>query len=178
MDVSGSWEPGVPDRGAQARGAWREDAGIQGTVYPPGWNPGPGFGEDEGFAGEWTVSTVPVHELGRRVARLLAAFAGLITLAVLAFQHGGTLAALLVLLGVPALLVTLGVATVLWVSRRTWRKAVWLEAVPLAVGMPWLGRVIWAVRAVLVGRTFWRMGQWARRPWRQPRTGDLSGTTR
>ena len=184
MDVSGGWEPGVPDQGARAQDAWRDDAGIQGTVHPPGWNPE--LGEDGAFAREWTVSTGPMHELGRRVARFLAvgaltglaAFAGLIALAVLAFQHGGTLAALLVLLGVPVLLVTLGVATVLWVSRRTWRKAVWLEAVPLAVGMPWLGRVVWAVRAALVGRAFWRMGQRARRPWHQPRTGDLSGTTR
>jgi len=186
MDVSGSWEPGVPDRDARAQGAWREDAGIQGTVHPPGWNPGPGFGEDGGFAGEWAVTTVPVQELGRRVARFLAigaltglaALAGLITLVVLAFQQGGTLAALLVLLGVPALLVTLGIATALWVGRRAWRRGLWLEAVPLAVGMPWLSRVIWALRAALVGRAFWRMGQRARRPWRQPRTGDLSGTTR
>jgi len=127
-----------------------------------------------------------VQELGRRVARFLAisalaglaAVAGLITLAVVTFQHGGTLAALLVLLGVPALLVTLGLATALWVGRRAWRRGVWLEAVPLAVGMPWLSRVIWAVRAALVGRAFWRIGQRVRRPWRQPRTGDLSGTTR
>ena len=186
MDVSGSWEPGALNQGAPNHGAWREDAGIEGTVYPPGWNSGLGFGDDGGFAGEWTVSTVPVQELGRRVARVLAigaltglaALAGLITLAVLAFQQGGTLAALLVLLGVPALLVTLGIATALWVSRRAWRRAIWLEAVPLAVGMPGLGRVIWALRAALVGRAFWRMGQRARRPWHHPRTGDLSGTTR
>jgi len=184
MDVSGSWEPGVPDRGAPAQGAWREDAGIQGTVYPPGWNPG--LGEDAGLAGDWAVTTVPVQELGRRVARFLAvgalaglaALAGVIILVVLAFQQGGTLAALLVLLGVPALLVTLGIATALWVGRRAWRRGVWLEAVPLAVGMPWLSRVIWALRAALVGRAFWRMGQRARRPWHHPRTGDLSGTTR
>ena len=186
MDVSGSWEPAVPNGGARAHGGWRDDAGIEGTVYPPGWNPGPGFGGDAGFDGDWTVATAAARELGRRVARFfvigalagVAALAGLITLAVLAFQQGGTPAALLVLLGVPALLVTLGIATALWVSRRVWRRGVWLEAVPLAVGMPWLGRVIWAVRAALVGRAFWRMGQRARRPWRQPRTGDLSGTTR
>jgi hypothetical protein len=186
MNVSGGWEPDVPTLGARAHGAWREDAGIEGTVYPPGWNPGPGFGTDGGFAGDWTVATVAARELGRRVARFfaigalagLAGLAGLIALAVLAFQQGGTLAALLVLLGVPVLLVTLGIATALWVSRRAWRRGIWLEAVPLAVGMPWLGRVIWALRAALVGRAFWRMGQRARRPWRQPRTGDLSGTTR
>ena len=171
MDMSGSWEPGALNQGSRNHGAWREDAGIEGTVYPPGWNPGPGFGGDGGFDGDWTVATVAARELGRRVARFFA-------IGALAFQQGGTLAALLVLLGVPALLVTLGIATALWVGRRAWRRGLWLEAVPLAVGMPWLGRVIWAVRAALVGRAFWRMGQRARRPWRQPRTGDLSGTTR
>ena len=186
MDMPGSWVPDVPNQGPRAHGAWRDDAGIEGTVYPPGWNPGSAPGGEGGLAGDWTVTTVPVRELGRRIARFLAvgaltglaALAGLITLAVLAFQQGGTLAALLVLVGVPALLVTLGVATVLWVGRRAWRRAIWLEAVPMAVGMPWLGRVVWAVRAALVGRAFWRMGQRARRPWHQPRTGDLSGTTR
>src|SRR5215468_9473583 len=166
MDVSGGREPGVPNRGTRAQGAWREDAEIQGTVYPPGWNPGPGIGEDGVFDGDWAAATMAARELGRRVARVLAivALAGL--------------AALAVLLGVPALLLTLGVATALWVGRRAWRRGIWMEAVPLAVGMPWLSRVIWALRAALVGRAFWRMGQWARRPWRQPRTGDLSGTTR
>ena len=186
MDVSGGWEPGVPDQGARAHGAWREDAGTEGVEPSAVWSPGSGVGPDGTFDGDWTVGTVAARELGRRVARVLAigaltglvALAGLITLAVLAFQHGGTLAALLVLFGVPALLVTLGIATALWVGRRAWRRAVWLEAVPLAVGMPWLGRVIWALRAALVGRAFWRMGQRARRPWHHPRTGDLSGTTR
>lgn len=157
MDMSGGSEPGVPNQGAPTHRAWHKDAGIEGTVHPPGWNPGPGFGQDGVYAGEWTVSTVPVRELGRRVARFLAigalaglaALAGLIALVVLAFQHGGTLAALLVLLGVPALLVTLGIATALWVGRRAWRSGAWLEAVPLAVGMPWLSRVIWAARAVV-----------------------------
>ena len=79
----------------------------------------------------------------------------------------------------------------------------WLEAVPVAVGMPWLGRVIWLARAALVGRAFWRVGERAAGParpprlyqrhrghgyalyqghpggeWHQARVGDLSGTTR
>jgi hypothetical protein len=191
MDMSGGWEPGVPDRGARAQGAWRQgarsqDMGAEGVEPSAVWNPGSGVGPAGVFDGDWTAATAAARELGRRVARVLAivalaglaALAGLITLVVLAFQHGGTLAALLVLLGVPALLVTLGVATALWVSRRAWRRGMWLEAVPLAVGAPWLSRVIWAVRAALVGRAFWRIGQRVRRPWRQPRTGDLSGTTR
>jgi len=185
MEMSGSWEPAVPE-GARTHGAWRQDPGTEGVGPSAVWGPGSGIGPDGVFDGDWTVATVAARELGRRVARFfaigalagLAGLAGLITLAVLAFQQGGTLAALLVLLGVPVLLATLGIATALWVGRRAWRRGIWLEAVPLAVGMPWLGRVIWALRAVLVGRAFWRMGQRARRPWGQPRTGDLSGTTR
>jgi hypothetical protein len=186
MSMSGGWQSGVPDQGARTYGSWRQDAAAEGVEPSAVWSPGSGVGPDGDFDGDWTVATAAAQELGRRIARFfaigalagLAGLAGLITLAVLAFQQGGTLAALLVLLGVPALLLTLGVATVLWVSRRAWRRAIWLEAVPLAVGMPWLGRVVWALRAALVGRAFWRMGQRARRPWRQPRTGDLSGTTR
>ena len=186
MDVSGGWVPDVPKQEARAHGAWRQDAWTEGVEPSAVWGPGSGVGPDGVFDGDWTVATVAARELGRRIARFfavgalagLAGLLGLITLAVLAFQQGGALAALLVLLGVPALLVTLGIATALWVSRRAWRRAIWLEAVPLAVGMPWLGRVIWALRAVLVGRAFWRIGQRARRPWRQPRAGDLSGTTR
>jgi len=186
MDMPGGWEPGVPNQGARNHGAWRQDAGTEGVEPSAVWNPGSGVGPDGTFDGDWMVATAAARELGRRVARVLAigaltglaALAGLITLAVLAFQHGGTLAALLVLLGVPALLVTLGIATALWVGRRAWRRGLWLEAVPLAVGAPWLSRVIWAVRAALVSRAFWRIGQRARRLWRQPRAGDLSGTTR
>ena len=186
MEMSGSWEPGVPGQGERTYGAWRPDAGTEGVEPSAVWGPGSGVGPDGIFDGDWTVATVAARELGRRVARFfaigalagLAALTGLITLAVLAFQQGGTLAALVVLFGVPALLVTLGIATALWVSRRVWRRGVWLEAVPLALGMPWLGRVIWALRAALVGRAFWRMGRRARRPRHQPRTGDLSGTTR
>ena len=186
MSMSGGWGSGVPGQGARTYGAWRQDAGTEGVEPSAVWGPGSGVGPDGVFDGDWTVATVAARELGRRVARFfaigalagLAGLAVLITLAVLAFQQGGTLAALLVLLGVPVLLVMLGVATALWVSRRVWRRGVWLEAVPLAVGMPWLSRVIWALRAALVGRAFWRMGQRVRRPWRQPRAGDLSGTTR
>ena len=188
MDRSGGWgwEPGALNQGPPNPGAWHEDARTEGVQPSAVWSPGSGVGPDGTFDGDWTVATVAARELGRRITRVLAigaltglaALAGLITLAVLAFQQGGTLAALHVLLGVPALLATLGIATALWVGRRAWRRAVWLEAVPLAVGMPGLGRVIWALRAALVGRAFWRMGQRAWRPWHHPRTGDLSGTTR
>src|SRR5437016_5184857 len=83
---------------------------------------------------------------------------------------------------------------------RARRSGAWLEAVPVAVGMPWLARVIWLARAALVGRAFWRAGERASRPlrarreyrrhpghgsalyqrhpgteWHQARVGDLSG---
>jgi len=77
--------------------------------------------------------------------------------------------------------------------------------VPAVAGAPWLGRVIWMARALLVGRAFWRIGGRVARPlrsrrassrsasssrayaqyqdfpggaWHQARVGDLSGTTR
>jgi len=125
---------------------------------------------------------VAARTLARRVLRFLllsalaglAVVAGLIALAVAAWPHG-LLAVLLVLLAVPVLLVSLATATVAWVGRRAWRSGAWLEAAPMATGTPWLSRVIWAVRAALAGKAFWRR---SRRPPYQPRTGDLSGTTR
>jgi hypothetical protein len=131
------------------------------------------------------VATVAARTLARRVVRFLllsalaglAVVAGLIALAVAVWPHG-FLAALLVLLAAPVLLVSLAVAAVVWAGRRAWRSGAWLETVPMATGMPWLSRVIWAVRAALAGRAFWRLGRRARRVRYQPRTGDLSGTTR
>jgi len=94
-------------------------------------------------------------------------------------------------------------AALIWIGRRAWRSGVWLEAVPVALGMPWLARVIWLARAALVGRAFWRAGERVSRPlrsrrayrryhghgyaryqrypdgpWHQARVGDLSGTPR
>jgi len=79
-------------------------------------------------------------------------------------------------------------AALIWIGRRAWRKSLWLEAVPLAMGMPWLGRAVWAARACAVGRAYWRAGARAhrggRRGYARPaapghaRAGGLSGTTR
>jgi hypothetical protein len=90
--------------------------------------------------------------------------AGLAALAVALFAHGGVLAVVLGLLAVPVLLLAVITAVLVWVGRRAWRSGAWLEMVPVAVGMPWLGRVVWALRALVVGRAFWRLGQRARRP--------------
>jgi hypothetical protein len=114
------------------------------------------------------------------------------------------LASVLVLAPVMLLAALAGAA--IWIGRRAWRSGIWLEAIPLAVGMPWLARVIWMARAALVGRALWQAGARAGRAvqprrsrrahgrypghgyaqyqsspdgsWHQARLGDLSGTTR
>ena len=134
---------------------------------------------------DWAAATVAARNLARRVVRFLLLFvlggfalgAGLIALAVAAWPHSA-LAVLLVLLAVPVLFVSLITATAVWVGRRAWRSGAWMEAVPVATGTPWLTRVIWAIRAALVGKAFWRFGRRGRRAKYQARAGDLSGTTR
>ena len=131
------------------------------------------------------MATVAARTLARRVLRflmlsVLAGFTiagGLIALAVAAWPHG-VLAVFLVLLAVPVLFVSLVTAAAVWVGRRAWRSGAWMEAVPVAAGAPWLSRVIWALRAALVGKAFWRLGRRARRSSYQARPGGLSGTTR
>jgi DUF1707 SHOCT-like domain len=140
-----------------------------------------------------------------RLAALLV-FVGLVTASAVALgslPHGGLLVLAFLLVVVPMTLLTALAAALIWIGRRAWRSGVWLEAVPLAVGMPWLGRVIWLARVALVGRAFWRAGERVSRPlrarrayrqhrgdgyalyqgrpggeWHQARVGDLSGTTR
>ena len=181
MDRPDNWEPGTPER-AWARGPWDEETVHEGTVFTGTWDPGAG---DGGSAGDWAVATVAARTLARRVLRFLvlstlagfAVVAGLVALAV-AVWPDGLLAVLLVLLAVPVLVLSLGMATAIWVGRRAWRSGAWMEAVPAAAGMPWLSRVVWAVRAGLAGRAFWRLRRRFRRPVHQPRAGGLSGTTR
>lgn len=192
MDRSGSWDSGTPERRPWTQGPWRDDswdappadqARSQDTWNQGPWA-GPGFG-DGAFVGDWTAATVAARSFARRVLRFVllsalagfAAAAGLIALAVAVWPHG-FLAALLVLLAAPVLLVSLAMAAVALAGRRAWRGGARLEAVPMATGMPWLSRVIWAVRAALGGKRFRRLGRWGRRPEYQPRAGDLSGTTR
>ena len=141
----------------------------------------------------------------RRPAALLI-FAGLVAASVLALgslPHGGLLVLAFLLVLVPMVLLTVLAGALIWVGRRAWRSGAWLEMVPVAAGVPWLGRVIWLVRAALVGRAFWRAGERVSRPlrsrrayrryhghgyaryqrypdgpWHQARVGNLSGTTR
>ena len=140
-----------------------------------------------------------------RLAALLV-FVGLVTASAVALgslPHGGLLVLAFLLVVVPMTLLAALAAALIWIGRRAWRSGVWLEAVPIAMGMPWLTRVIWLARVALVGRAFWRAGERASRPlrgrrayrghrghghalyqghpggeWHQVRVGDLSGTTR
>ncbi len=144
----------------------------------------------------------PARRWRRRVALaaalvLAAALTGC-ALLIGSLPHGSLLVLLFLLVMLPALLLAALVATLIWAGRRAWRSGAWLELVPAAVGLPWLGRVVWLARAALVSRAFWRLGRRAARPfrgrrgagggmryqrhpgepWRQARVGDLSGTTR
>jgi hypothetical protein len=151
---------------------------------------------------------VPGPARRRHPARLAAllVFAGLVTASAVALgslPHGGLLVLAFLLVVVPMTLLTALAAALIWIGRRAWRSGAWLEVVPIAVGMPWLARVMWLARAALVGRAFWRAGERASRPlrarrayrrhggpgfalyqshpgaeWHQARVGDLSGTTR
>lgn len=108
----------------------------------------------------------------RRGLAALLVFAGLVTGSVLivnSLPHGGLLLLALLLVLVPLTLLAALAATLAWVGRRAWRSGAWLEVVPVAAGVPWLGRVMWLARAALVGRAFWRLGSRARRPARSRR---------
>jgi hypothetical protein len=200
MDRLDGWEQSTPEHRAWTQGPWHGEPADQGAssrsrAYesPAGqdawqqgpWDSGTGFGGDQIFVGDWTAATVAARTFARRVLRFLLLFvlggfavgAGLIALAVAAWPHSA-LAVLLVLLAVPVLFVSLVTAAAVWVGRRAWRSGAWMEGVPEATGAPWLSRVIWAIRAALVGKAFWRLGRRGRRPSYQARAGDLSGTTR
>jgi hypothetical protein len=118
----------------------------------------------------------------------LAVFIAVSVLAAYALPHGGLLVVLFLLFALPLLMVAGLAAALIWIGRRAWRRSLWLEAVPLAMGMPWLGRAVWAARACAVGRAYWRAGGRAHRGMRRgyarsrsggyDRAGGLSGTTR
>jgi len=171
--------------------------------------PTPGRGPAAGAAWEDTRAAPRRRASGLRRRRwtgpaALLIFAGLVTASVLALSslpHGGLLVLALLLVLVPVTLLAAIAGALIWVGLRAWRSGAWLEVVPIAAGMPWLGRVVWLARAVLVGRAFWRVGERVSRPlrsrhgryhrhgyaqyqgsrggpWHQARVGDLSGTTR
>jgi Domain of unknown function (DUF1707) len=178
------------------------------TADLPVTGPGPAAGAAPGSARPARPYRPDGSRRRRHPARLAAllGFAGVVTaisLALSTLLHGTLLVLAFLLVVLPMMLLTALAWALVWIGRRAWRSGAWLEAVPLAVGAPWLGRVIWLARAALVGRAFWRAGQRAGRPlrsgrargrsrslgyaeyqasqgspWRQARVGDLSGTTR
>ncbi len=89
---------------------------------------------------------------------MLTGLAGL-ALLIAALPHGGLVLTALALLAVPVVVLCCLIAAVAWIARRAWRSGAWLEVVPLAVGAPWLSRVVWLGRAFLVGRAFHRMAR-------------------
>lgn len=129
-----------------------------------------------GWAGTRSPGGSPARAGRRRWRGLipLLVLAGLVAGGVLivnSLPHGGLVLLALLLLVVPVVLLTGLVATLVWVGRRAWRSGAWLEMVPVAVGAPWLGRVMWVARAALVGRAFWRLGGRAARARRAGRAG-------
>src|SRR5215831_19357486 len=156
------------------------------------WQPGP-VGQDSVPSAEQLMylDVTPLRRAARFVMwSALAGIAGVIALA--------ALIAMLIphelLIAIPIVLLALGTAVLVWVGRRAWRSGAWMELLPVPAGMPWLGRVVWAVRTLLVSRAFWRLGRRVRRsrsrytdaqyqvhpdgPWVQAPVGDLNGTTR
>jgi len=162
------------------------------------WQPGP-VGQDSVPSAEQLMylDVAPLRRAVRFVMwSALAGIAGVIAFAALIamlIPHE-LLVAILIVLAVPVVLLALGTAVLVWVGRRAWRSGAWMELLPIPAGMPWLGRVVWAVRTLLVSRAFWRLGRRIRRsrsryadaeyqayqdgPWIQAPVGDLNGTTR
>ena len=111
----------------------------------------------------------PARPRRRVVLAALLALAAALTGSVLligSLPHGGLLVLVFLLVVLPVLLLAALAATVIWVGRRAWRSGAWLELVPAAVGLPWLGRVVWLARAALVSRVLWRLGRRVVRPLR------------
>ena len=178
------------------------------TADLPAAAPSPATGAARGVTGAARPGPAPGPARRRHPGRLAAllVFAGLVTAGAVALgslPHGGLLVLAFLLVVVPMTLVTALAAALIWIGRRAWRSGVWLEAIPVAVGLPWLARVMWLARAALVGRAFWRAGERVSLPlrarraygrhrghghalyqghpggeWHQARVGDLSGTTR
>jgi hypothetical protein len=95
-------------------------------------------------------------------SRLLLAVTAMTALWLLigfSLPHNGLLiAAFLLMTGLMGLAAGLVVGLIL-LARRAWRRAAWLEGLPLLAGTPpWLGRALWAGRTVWVGREAWRAG--------------------
>jgi Domain of unknown function (DUF1707) len=93
---------------------------------------------------------------------MLAGAAGVGLLLAVLLPHTWWVLAGLLLLSVPVVAFCCLIAAAAWIVRRAWRRAVWLEALPLAAGAPWMSRLIWLARAILAGRALHRASRRAR----------------
>lgn len=99
----------------------------------------------------------PVRRLLLGLGLVSTGLALAVVLAALYVLHSGVLAAVLLAL---LALVAAGAAVLtglVWIALRIWRRAGWLEALPLLAGQPWLSRVVWAARVLWTGRALWRL---------------------
>ncbi|HTT50426.1 MAG TPA: DUF1707 domain-containing protein [Streptosporangiaceae bacterium] len=132
----------------------------EGVVLPPGtpW----GSYQGAGYPIDVEQVRAAMARMGRRVmlAFTLVTGGALLVLALLitAFVvHGGLLG---LVAGALLAILAAGVAAVAglgWLARRLWLRHAWIEAVPLAVGQPWLSQVARMARLLLTGRALWRL---------------------
>jgi len=136
----------LPAEGLTAAG--RPGAPYQGGEPPPGI-PAPGR-----RTREWARA-------GRRlllgVGLVTTALSVAVVLAALYLLHSGVLAAVLLAVLALAAAGAAVLAGLAWLAMRIWRRATWLEALPLLAGQPWLSRVVWVARVLWTGRTLWRL---------------------
>ena len=169
MATQGIWPPagggGRDDHRLteDSRAAATGPAGLGSAAEDPSarnWSP------EDPFAGNWPAAGPAGRKRRPRIRRrlrlaglsVLAWFLAVVAVAVWA-PHGGLIAAILALAGLPALVAVTLVLVLALVARRAWRSTAWLEVVPLAAGAPWLSRLLWAARALLAGRAAWRAGR-------------------
>ena len=132
----------------------------EGVVIPPG-TPWGGY-----QGGSYSLDIEQMRAtLTRACRRIMLAFTLMtggallfLALMITAFMvHGGVLG---VVVGVLLAILAAGVVAVaglVWLARRLWLRHAWIEAVPLATGQPWLGRVARIARWLLTGRALWRL---------------------
>jgi DUF1707 SHOCT-like domain len=146
----------------------RDLAGATAGLPALGARPGPGrpgLRAAGGYRRRGRRSRARFWLLAAPVLALFAAVTGVAVLIAALLPHSGWVLAGLALLAVPAVLFCSLVAAAIWAVRRAWRRAAWLELLPLAAGGPWLSRLVWLARAVLAGRALHRYGtRAARRP--------------
>jgi hypothetical protein len=83
---------------------------------------------------------------------MAAGLAGVGLLLAVLLPHTWWVLAGLLLLAVPVGAFCCVIVAATWIVRRAWRRAAWLDGLPLAAGAPWVSRLIWLARAILAGR--------------------------